>query len=398
MVRPGWFAIALTALLTGVAPGQPQPGDLILSDMAAPHQDIVVLNRGTGKFTTLSPQTIEYPTRVIMAKNNVDLVVTLASRLANTTWLANLTPMGRYTSLSLGGFWHNPEAVALHENGSEYVVGMVWANALWRVNMTTQNTITSCTIQNLAALLTLARDHDTGDWLVGGNGGLHFVNEMTSAQTPIGTFAGRVDSLDPEPRTGNIVCADSFTPFIEVVDRYTGKIVTGFNMAPTFAVKVDDFTGHYYAAGYGTVIEYTPTGTPVNTWSLPQSTWTSVEVYGSRQISGRGLARPGTRYPIDFSFRGMGRAFYVGALAFTQRPGIPLSNGVINLTPDALFRASLAGAYVTGFSGILDDPGNATGYVSIPAFLPRGFTFYCGGMAILGSAFQVGNTIGITIR
>ena len=159
-----------------------------------------------------------------------------------------------------------------------------------------------------------------------------------------------------------------------------------------------DFTGHYYAVGFGTVIEFTPAGTPLNTWNLPQSCWTSVEVYGSRQVSGSGLARAGARYPIDFSFRGMGKGTYIGALALSQRPGIPIGNGRINLAPDALLQISLSGAFVTGFSGVLDDQGNAAGFISIPGFLPRGFTFFCSAVAFRGSMFQPGNTIGITIR
>ena len=163
-------------------------------------------------------------------------------------------------------------------------------------------------------------------------------------------------------------------------------------------MKVDDFTGHYYVVGYGTVTEFSPTGTPLNTWNQPQSFWLSVEVYGSRQVSGSGLARAGALYPIDFSFRGMGMATYIAALALSQRPGIPVGSGRINLAPDPLLQASLSGAFVTGFSGVLDDQGNAAGFISIPPFLPRGFTFFCSALAFKGSRFQPGNTIGITIR
>jgi len=396
MFRPSLLAIAFTVQLIGVAPGQPQPGDLILADITSWQQEIKVLNRRTGIFTTLSPQTIEYPNCVTMAKDNVDLLVPLASRWLQNTWLAQLTPLGGYASLYLGNS-NCPTCVALHETGADYVVGMQLDNELWRVDMTTRSTVTSCSIGSMASVYSLARDPDTGDWIVGGVG-LTWVHEPTGAKNRIGTLAGPFSSVDFEPRTGNLVCAQTGTPSIVVLDRHTGKSLKGFNTGRTFAVKVDDFTGHYYAAGNGTVIEYTPTGTPVNTWTLAGSVWSSVEVYGSRQISGLGVARPGTRFPIDFSFRGMGNAYYVGTLALSQRPGIPIRNGVINLTPDVLFWASLSGAFVTGFSGILDSAGNATGHIAIPAFLPQGFTFYCAGIAYRGNAIQVSNTIGITIR
>jgi hypothetical protein len=264
--------------------------------------------------------------------------------------------------------------------------------------MTTRTTLTSCVIQNIAHLQTLTHDPDTGDWVVGGNGSIYRVSEVNGAQAALSSVNYQLDSIDLEPRTGRLVCTQRYSPSILVLDRNTGTCFNSFSQSPTMCVKVDDFTGHYYAVRYGTVTEFSPTGTPLNTWNQAQSFWTSVEVYGSRQVSGSGRAQAGTRYPIDFSFRGMGQAAYIAALALSQRPGIPVGNGMINLAPDALLQASLWGALVTGFSGVLDNQGNATGFISIPPSLPRGFTFFCSAVAFTGSAFQAGNTIGITIR
>jgi hypothetical protein len=88
----------------------------------------------------------------------------------------------------------------------------------------------------------------------------------------------------------------------------------------------------------------------------------------------------------------------VAALSLAQRPGIPLAGGVVNLAPDALYHASLQGLFVQGFAGTLDPFGTAIGAISIPAYLPPGFTFYCSAIAIQGSTIRLGNTIGVTVR
>jgi hypothetical protein len=166
------------------------------------------------------------------------------------------------------------------------------------------------------------------------------------------------------------------------------------------AVKVDDVTGNYFVASGDTVHEIAPNGYFANTWRSAGQSWTSVEMYGSRQISGVGPARAGSRYRIDFSFRGMGNTPYLGLLALSMRPGIPIQGGKINVAPDALFLATLSGSnpFVTGFVGVLDPSGNASGYIDLPAFAPAGLTLFVSGVAWKHQYFQIGNTIGITVR
>jgi len=201
MHRVAALFLVSTLLPIGYLPAQLRYGDLILADLNG-QQQLWVLNRTTRIFTTLTPASVEYPTCVTMAKNNSDMVMTLASRWMQTTYLVLVSPMGGTTPLSLGGFWHNAGSVALHENGADYVVGMWWAKALWRVNMTNRNTLTSCVIQNIAHLETLTHDSDTGDWVVVGNGNPFRVSEVNCAQTTLSSVYYQLDSIDLKPRTG----------------------------------------------------------------------------------------------------------------------------------------------------------------------------------------------------
>jgi hypothetical protein len=154
-----------------------------------------------------------------------------------------------------------------------------------------------------------------------------------------------------------------------------------------------------HCAGYGHVVEFAPDGTKVNHYGpFALLSFKTVEVHGSRQVTGAGPALPGTAYLVHFRFPDMGGASYRAALSMAQRPGIAFGSYMLNLRQDDLFLASVQGALVQGFVGTLDPAGSATGSISIPSGAPRGFTFFCSAVAVQGGRFRLGNTIGITVR
>ncbi len=107
-----------------------------------------------------------------------------------------------------------------------------------------------------------------------------------------------------------------------------------------------------------------------------------VDVYGSKQVMGIGTAKPGTPYSVKFMFHGMGGASYLAALSHSQRLGIAFGSRMLNLAPDDLFRATLQGALVQGFVGMLSQWGTAAGTISIPANAPPGLTFFCSAVSL----------------
>ena len=188
------------------------------------------------------------------------------------------------------------------------------------------------------------------------------------------------------------------SPEVRVYDRQ-GTVIRSWSFPLLTSIKVNDQTGHYHCAGYGHVVEFAPDGTKVNHYGpFALLSFKTVEVHGSRQVTGAGPALPGTAYSVHFRFPDMGGASYRAALSMAQRPGIAFGSHMLNLRQDDLFLASVQGALVQGFVGILDPAGSATGTISIPSSTPRGVTFFCSAVAVQGGRVRLGNTIGITVR
>ena len=164
-------------------------------------------------------------------------------------------------------------------------------------------------------------------------------------------------------------------------------------------VKVDDQTGNFYCAGGSSVHEIaSDLSSVIKTWGpFTGYSFTSVDEYASKQVTGVGSAIAGQSYQVDFAFPGLGLSAYQAALSLTQRPGIPIGSETINLTFDALFLLSIQGQFVSGFCGQLDAQGRASGKIGLPGFLPTGTRIYCSCVAVGGLGLTLGNTIGIFV-
>jgi len=397
MIRASTCCILLSLLWSGLAFAQPRYGQLVLSSIGSPYQ-VYVLDRSDHVFSTLGPPTTQYPNWITMAKDNSSLVVALSGSPHDA--LAILTAGGVYWNFANLGTTGSPNGVDLDQYGLAYVVSSSTLNNLRLV--TTGGLVQVYPLKGIPAILNnVCVDEETGNLLlpIFQSGLLLELDVPTNQLRTIASGHDSITSVDVEPQTGNYILTTLTQPQVRVISR-TGKLVTAMYSVGANAVKVDDVTGTYYVASGDTVHEIAPNGYFANTWRSPGRSWTSVEMYGSRQISGQGPAWAGSRYQIDFSFRGMGNASYLGFLALSMRPGIPIQGGRFNLAPDALFLATLGGVnpFVTGFVGVLNPSGNATGYIDIPAFAPTGFTFFASGIAWKSGWFQFGNTIGITVR
>jgi hypothetical protein len=172
-------------------------------------------------------------------------------------------------------------------------------------------------------------------------------------------------------------------------------------------LRVDPETGNLLLGAGGTVALMAQTGTVIrsHTPPIPDLWIMGVELYGSRKVSGAGPATGGTAYPIRFAFpQSAGRA-YVAALSTGLRPGFPLADGTgrtIHLdVTSPLFPMSIGGlaGVTTGFAGVLDGAGQATGSILIPAGFPAGVRLFVSAVALhpgLPSGLETANSWGVT--
>jgi len=398
MIRASIHCLLLAILLNGPAMTQPKHGDLVLGDIGSPYQ-VLVLDREDFTFSSLGPATMQYQNWVTMAKDNSSLVVALSG--APNDALAILTSGGFYWHFADLGTSGSPNGIDLNQDGQTYIVSSSTLNNLRVVTLGGQVHVYPLSAIP-ATLNNVCIDQDTGNYILGvlTSGLLLELDVATNQLRTIASGLSSVTSVDFEPRTGNFVVTTFTAPQLRVISR-TGKVVTTMRTTGDNAVKVDDQTGNYYVVGGSNMFEITPTGTTINTWSAAGESWTSVDVYGSKQITGMGSAKAGTRYRIDLSYRGMGNSVYITGMALSMRPGIPIQwFGTLNLAPDVLFFTTLFGLnpMVTGFSGYLDPAGNATAFINLPSYLPPGITLFVSGIAFTTARFQVANAIGITVR
>ena len=381
---------------------QPQPGPLKTGDLVLSHTGFSLsprlnwIDRGAGTLGTLTTLTVGLGA-VAMAPGNVDFLVLQADQQDR---LLHVTPTGVVTTVADMGSAGSPTGVDLDQDGT-YLVSST-DNSLRRITPGGQiTTITSLPVTIFDRTNDVAYDPDTGNYIVGiwRHSALYEINAISGLiQHTISMGVGSFYGVDPEPRTGNLVVITYTTPEVRVYDRQ-GTVIRSWSFPHLSSVKVDDRTGHYHCAGFGHVVEFTPTGAIVQQYGpFAALSFDKVEVYGSRAVTGAGPALPSTAYFVNFRFPDMGGASYRAALAMAQRPGIVFGSNTLNLRQDDLFLASLQGALVQGFVGLLDPAGSATGTISIPATTPRGFTFFCSAVAVQGGRVRLGNTIGITVR
>ncbi len=389
--------MALLVLVSGMLPAQIKVGDLVMSDMGS-NKNVTYLDRTTGTLKTLGTFAPGTPHWVAMAMNNLD-ILTFTSWATPSVWMLKPSGIPMLSATYTGGV---PTGADLNETGDWLFSAddnMVRKMAMMGKAISVYTPTTPATPTNIC------RNHDTGNFILGisGAGTLLEIDDGGTIVNTVASGLGMITCLEPEPATGNIVVGTATAPHVRIITP-TGTTATSWSFAPINGCKVDDSTGNIYAAGGDTVIEYSSTGTALNTWGpFTGYSFSSVEKYASRNVHSMGMMKPkpGSMFMVKFSFPDMPNESYHAALAFSQRPGFLVgTGGKLNLALDGLFFASMSGLFVSNFSGTLSSTGTAQGQVMIPSFLPKGVTFFCAGVAYNGLSGKIvpGNTIGITVR
>jgi hypothetical protein len=420
--------MAALAHAQGDAP--PAPGDWIVGDLNAA--------AGTGGAYAINPLTgavnnvaVGRPTGffnwVIMAGNNRDL----AAAWSVTHRFALVTPAGVITS-GFSGF-HTPNGLD-HDQDGTYLASAAAGTDLYRISPDGMiGTFLAAVPPPPIVLNNVCLDHDTGDYVlamfsntVGLSGTLLRSNRLTpttfttiAAFPNPGALTGRLSSVDHCQQDGNFYVTRFDAG--EVLQVTPGGVVTTVHDAATSpagfwganGVKCDDETGNLLIAGLASnamlparVGVMTRTGTIVTQYIVASPAGfnpTSAELYGSRKVSGLGNFAAGSVYTVNFSFPASSGFSYVAAMSLGLRPAvITLPDGrSVNLAFDPLLVLSVGGipGITTGFSGVLDANGRATGTITLPAGFPRGVRLFIGAVAVnpsFPSGLDTANSLGAT--
>lgn len=387
---------------------QPQLGDALVANRdpgAANQSAVAVFARASGIFRqALFPAARSHGVgAVIMDADNNHVLC----RLSDTT--STLDPIVR---VSAGGLITTiarvPEAVnsigsmALDEDGSILVAGT--GNHLLRVN---GSTITTLPLTINAALVTI--DPGTGDyWLAPFAGAALRVDRRTAAVTSIATgFPMSLFGLEYHERADAMVLASQIRPGLLVVDRNARLLTTVTPGGTLFGLSIDPDNGHMMAIENFNLTLLTESGAQLRTNPLNLPNPSAIELYGSRPLSGFGIARPGGRYDWRIGYPGgAGRSYAVLLSLAGTGSGVRLPGGrFIGLTADALFfhTASIGDlpGITTGLRGVLGASANAQATVRIPPATRSGTRVYATVVLVDPTAptgIRTGNTWGFTVQ
>jgi len=402
--------LALAAFLAGLASAQPLPGDWLLSDFSAAGGTINYVSPGGTTLTQilLTPPAASGLNLAAMHGNNADLMsayIPNRSQGALPSPILVITPAGVTVTIATTAGPAN--AADLDQDGTFLLAGGYSPGGpvqeLYRLDLPTGMLTTLATFTGTPNGLSL--DHDTGDALVVNfnTGALLRVQRVTSIVTTIVSGLGSLSGAEFEPRTGTFIVTRFGIGLLRVTPA--GVVSTVASPAGSSnGVKVDDETGEILVVNTGgTLTHLTPSGTVIQSRAYPGGrNLSGVELYASRKVSGSGSFAGGSTYNVNFSFPRSGGLSYVAAMSLSQRPGIPLPDGrVINLAIDPLLVLSIGGipGITTGFAGVLDGSGRATGTVTLPSGFPAGLRVFISAVAVnpaLPSGFETGNTLGAT--
>jgi Tol biopolymer transport system component len=375
----------------------------VLGDRNAAFGGLVELDPHYGIFNEIAPGgPAGYFNAVVMAADNDRLAVAWSQ----VGQFLLVTPEGDLTSIA--PVPDSPNGIALDQDGT-YVVSTSGGNALYRVDVPARSSVPFLTAP--ATLNAVCLDEDTGDYVLAihaplPGGALLRAHRRTGQLTTLAAGLGRLTGVDFVPGTGAFVVTRQDAPSLLRVNR-TGGV---FPLHPAFpidgnAVKVDDETGRITALGTGEVGFLDPLGQLLAAFPTAPYLGTAVETCGSRKVNGSGPATGGSTMSIAFSFPESPGATYVAALSTGLRPGIPLADGtnrVIQLdVTSPLFPISIGGlpGLTTGFTGILDPLGRATGTLAILPGTPPGLRLFVTAIAVNAgkpSGLDTANTWGFT--
>jgi len=387
------LALLLIAVPAVTIAAQPMPGrDIIIANSGSGVPGLFHISRDGKKFgTILTVPAQDYPNWVEMWSDNQHLAVVFTQKSGSQTGSAlwKVNQAGVVTTIFSGFLTgSSPNAIDLTEDGAAWYVSSVGANAVFKISSQGARTTLGTVIYPNGLCL----DPDTGDLMVGGStsypapptlptpgtGFLMRWDAKTGAvKSTVATGILRLTSVYPDRIQGGWFISRFDQDAVLHVGA--GGQVTTVLTGSTWhnAVKMDE-DGTLWSMDTTTIMHYDRKGTVITSFALPviSAAMNGLAFWGSRVLTGTGVAKPGATYGIQVrSVKGWeaGRA-YVLAASLATRPGIRLPDGRwIHLFPDVLFGVTAQNRLpmiFQGFTGTLDVFGSARAGIALPASFP----------------------------
>lgn len=400
------LCVLAAALLIGILPCAPCPGQLSVGDYVAPvssgNSIVGITPGGTVKTLFAMPFPV---TALTMATDNVDMAVLGWDSTSSMAILATVTPTGTVSTVAKFSSY-------IYENLTVDPAGFymvpIGAGGIFVLRIDRFGTVTTISPKPAVGKgkpRGIAVDIGSGGYVVGEIPNLYLIAPDGSSKT-IHTNVSINNSIDimSDARTGTAVIAQQNS--LVSVDTVSGVMTTlrgGFNGCfPGLAY--DRVRDEWVLAG-------SCANTNFNVYRVDRSgalnTVTNlvgagdIEVYGSRHIIAAGDPTPGSTLSMRFKEPGSPGALYLAAASLSTNPGIPTPAGIVDLTPDQLFYLSqVAPTLFVNFMGVLDTNGSAVASVVVPAIAQlRGLRFYVSFVAIKVTTISaIANTAGFTIK
>jgi len=395
-------AILVVIHLAAALAAQPSAGDYVVVQTAGPTGPTLLSVNRSGAATTLAVAPANFLlVEPRMDVGNRDLVATFNDRLTSAGSLVRITPGGQVATLATTSSIVFPRAIEVDADGSYLLLGS--PNLLTRATRGRFISIGSLPMPFGGFAMTV--DPATGDyWMADFGGRVARMDHRTQVITTLLPAGFRyVTGMDHDEATDTFAFCNETLQSIFYADRQF-RIVTSFTTAAqNWSLRLSPDTGNVHVLdGAGNVTERTRQGAVVRTTRLPvRVDFFSLEVYGSRPISGVGSAARGTTYRLELGFPGAGGLTYAAALSLGGiRPGIGLPDGRrIALAVDPLFVLTAAGGDIPGLTlglrGTLSATGQATATIAVPLWLPAGLRIFASAVVLDPRAplgLRTGNT------
>jgi hypothetical protein len=408
VIRTHFAILAVIVLAAAAASAQPSAGDYVVVHAASPAGPTLLFVDRTGTAATL----VVAPANHLVVEprmdvGNHDLVATFNHRSSSAGSLVRITPGGQVATLATASSVVFPRAIEVDDDGTYLLLGSL--DVLQRSARGRFFSIGSVPPPFGGFAMTI--DPITGYyWMAGFGGKLAYMHHRTNVVTTLLPAGFRyITGMDHDEATDTFAFCNETLQSIFFVDRQF-RIVSSFaTPGQNWSLRLSPETGHVHVLdGSSTVTERTQKGVVVRTTRLAvRVDFFSLEVYGSRPISGVGSAARGTVYQLRIGFPAAGGLTYAAALSLGGiRPGIGLPDGRrIALAIDPLFLLTAAHGDIPGLTqglrGTLSAAGQATATIAVPTGLPIGLRVFASAVVIDARApvgLRTGNTWAFEVR
>lgn len=372
--------VAITLILSAAlaVPAQPAAGDYIVVHTAGTAGPTLLAVDRSGKATTVAVAPANHlVVEPRMDVGNLDLVVNFNSRLSAAGALVRITPAGKVTTIASASSFAFSRATEVDADGSYLLFDSL--AVLHRVAGGSISTVT--TFPRPFGSFNMTIDPTTGYyWMADFGGRIAWVHHQTSVITTL--FPGQtfryVTGMDHDETTDTFAFCNETLQRVFFVNRQMQVVKSFGTPAQNWSLRLAPDTGNVHILdGNSTVIEWSPAGKAVRTTKMPvRVDFFSLEVYGSRPVSGTGSAVRTTVYDLWIGFPGLPGLPYAAALSLGGiRPGIPFPGGRrLALAADALFLLTAEHGDIPGITkglrGTLSATGQAKVSISIPRWMP----------------------------